>query len=89
VRRLAAAGEYVRFLVELHNAGDAVALLVRARLLDDRDEEILPAWWSDNYLCLPPGTSRRLTVELPAAVDAAPSLAVDGWNVVGNDRPRA
>jgi exo-1,4-beta-D-glucosaminidase len=81
VRRLGGETADVRFRVELRNPSAAVALLVRARLLDRRGEEILPAWWSDNYLCLPPGASRRLTVELPAAVETPPVLAVDGWNV--------
>ena len=73
----------VRFEVDLRNPTDTVALLTRARILASPDgDEILPAYWSDNYVCLLPGESRLLTVDLPT-VPAEPvfCLAIDGWNI--------
>jgi exo-1,4-beta-D-glucosaminidase len=72
-----------RFTVELHNPGKTLALLTRARVLAKAGgEEILPAYWSDNYVSLLPNETRQLTLELPEVPDqAAFSLAIDGWNV--------
>jgi exo-1,4-beta-D-glucosaminidase len=72
-----------RFRAAVCNRGTALALLVRARLLSGPGgEEILPAYWSDNYLCLLPGEQRQLTVDLPTAAPGMPCcLAMDGWNV--------
>jgi exo-1,4-beta-D-glucosaminidase len=74
-----------RYAVDLLNPGGAVALLVRARILaDPAGDEVLPAYWSDNYACLLPGERRELVVDLPTAVpDGAYRLAIDGWNVAG------
>ena len=78
-----------RFAVALRHSSAAPALLVRARLLAaPHGEEILPAYWSDNYLGLLPGETRHLTVELPGAPpQVALCLAIDGWNVPATVAP--
>jgi len=45
--------------------------------------EVLPAFYSDNYISLLPGEERTVTVDMPE-VDAkqALRLTVRGWNVV-------
>jgi hypothetical protein len=51
-------------------------------LAEPGGEELLPAYWSDNYLSLLPGETRRLTVDLPAPpAGASLQLACDGWNI--------
>lgn len=74
-----------RARVVLENLGGALAFLVRLRMLKaPAGEEILPAWWEDNYFSLIPGEKREITVHFRAARSGEPSpaLAVDGWNVL-------
>ena len=70
--------------VTLKNTGKAVAFMVHARLVDAKDDEIVPVFWSDNYVSLLPGESRTISAEFRGTVptEKAPSLRVDGWNVV-------
>lgn len=70
--------------VRLHNPSDHIAFFVRLAVRRHDDQrEILPVRWSDNYISLLPGETRRLTARFHAA-DAgpgAPTLTVTGWNV--------
>lgn len=65
--------------VDLRNEGTALAFFLRARVLRD-GEELLPVRWSDNYISLLPGETKRLTAEVPEA-EGRLRVAVDGWNV--------
>ena len=72
-----------RLAVELRNTGAVAALntkLVTTRAGDG--SEVLPAFYSDNYISLMPGEKRSVTVDLPA-VDTRPGLVMKlrGWNV--------
>ena len=43
---------------------------------------ILPAYYSDNYFSLLTGESREIEIDYPAsASQAAPQLALRGWNL--------
>jgi exo-1,4-beta-D-glucosaminidase len=70
--------------VHVENPGPGLAFLVRLRLLKGKGgDEILPAFWDDNYLCLLPGEKRDVTVKLRKQDlgGTQPVLAVDGFNV--------
>jgi hypothetical protein len=68
--------------VRLANRGRGLAFFIRARIVRAADgEELLPAYWSDNYVSLLPGQAKDLPVDLPAAPAEGLALAVDGWNV--------
>src|SRR5439155_11563102 len=65
----AATGAERTLRVTVHNGGKAPALLVRLRVLRGAGgDEVLPSWWSDNYVSLMPGERRELTVRFAAAV---------------------
>ena len=51
------------FRIQVIN-GNAPALNVRLRLLNTKDTEMLPVFWSDNYLLMMPGESRIITAEV-------------------------
>lgn len=73
-----------RYLVELKNDARVPALNTKLGAFDVSSEgEILPAFFSDNYISLLPGESESITLEVPAA-DAPKQLLVRmrGWNVV-------
>ncbi len=71
-------------IVTLHNpAGGPVAFFTRLSLLDpETHQRLLPVFYSDNYLSIPPGESRAVTLEWePKPKSPAPLLSVQGWNV--------
>jgi len=49
-----------------------------------RDDEVLPILWSDNYISLLPGETRVITASYTKRRlrGAKPAVMVDGWNVV-------
>jgi exo-1,4-beta-D-glucosaminidase len=70
--------------VTVENTGTGIALLVRLRLLKQKDEtEILPVFWDDNYFSLLPSEKREITVNVRKndVGDAKVALAIDGYNV--------
>jgi hypothetical protein len=70
--------------VTLHNpAGGPVAFFTRLSLLDpETHQRLLPVFYSDNYLSIPPGESRAVTLEWESKLKSpAPLLSVQGWNV--------
>jgi hypothetical protein len=48
-----------------------------------RDDEVLPILWSDNYISLLPGETRVITASYAKRRlrGAKPVVIVDGWNV--------
>jgi hypothetical protein len=70
--------------VSVHNPTQSVALMAHLQLRRaDSGRRVLPVFYSDNYLSLPPGETKSLTIEAAASdlAGTAPLLAVDGWNV--------
>lgn len=65
----------------LTNTSGQPALLVKLSLLDAAGERVLPAYWSDNYVSLLPGETRRITIRSPKSAAAPVSIGVRGWNV--------
>jgi len=63
------------------NDGGAAALNAKITVLDEAGARVLPAYYSDNYLTLLPGESRRIDVRCPAPSRCA-RVALRGWNVV-------
>lgn len=49
----------------LVNRGDSPALLIRVTVTDEQGNRILPVHYSDNYVSLMPGETRRLTWQAP------------------------
>lgn len=68
--------------VTVANTGSHPALMAKLSLLDTAGERVLPAYWSDNYVSLLPGETRKITIRLPKSAPAPVSIGVRGWNVV-------
>jgi exo-1,4-beta-D-glucosaminidase len=71
-----------RVRVRVRNTGTSLAFQVHVRLEDaDVGQEVLPVFWSDNYLPLLPGESRTLTAAfLPGQAPARVTLTAEAWN---------
>lgn len=60
------------------------ALLIRARVTNGGNE-VLPVFWSDNYISLLPGESRTLTANFEAGTLPPGSIVqIDGFNINSN-----
>ena len=71
--------------VTIHNPEKYLAFLVRLRVMRGTSgEEVLPAWWEDNYFELWPGETREIAVHYRRAGlgNARPVVRIDGWNVL-------
>ncbi len=72
-----------RLEVKLKNTSAVAALNTKLVTINAADgSEVLPAFYSDNYISLLPGEERTITIDMPGA-DAkhALRLKVRGWNV--------
>jgi len=79
--RPAGAGKVV---VTLSNpAGGPVAFFNRLSLVDPATKKrMLPVFYSDNYVSVPPGETKTITMEYrPVPGQAKPLVSVEGWNV--------
>jgi len=55
------------YRITLSNAGKIIALMTELKLIDSNTGlEILPAFWTDNYLSLLPGEKKEVTLEVNA-----------------------
>jgi ABC-type hemin transport system ATPase subunit len=52
-------------------------------------DRVLPAYYTDNYISLTPGESRRVTIEAAASdlKGEEPLIQVDGWNIAVKQAP--
>jgi hypothetical protein len=77
------AGETSHIVAELQNTGTVVSLANKLTLLNAVDgSRILPAYYSDNYVSLLPGESRKIEIDYPPGTgETAPQLAIRGWNI--------
>ncbi len=70
--------------VTLRNTGSAIAFFLRLQVTRGPDgEEVLPAFWQDNYVSLLPGEVREVAVgyRLADLGSAPPAVKVTGWNL--------
>jgi len=78
--------------VLLTNAGTfPVAFFNRIALINkNTGERILPAFYSDNYLSVMPGETKKVMIEYPAGIKEKKTIEAYGWNVpaVTIDVPR-
>jgi exo-1,4-beta-D-glucosaminidase len=66
--------------VTLVNPGDTLAFFIELKVVDAKSQQSLtPVFWDDNYVSLPPHSTRVLHARFPAG--SRPKLKVQGWNV--------
>ena len=70
--------------VTLRNLSDKIALMAHVQLRrKSSGERILPVFYSENYLSLPPHESKTVTIEAASADlhGDKPLVVLDGWNI--------
>ena len=72
--------------VELANLGKSIAFMTHLRVVDGNGNEVVPVFWSDNYVSLLPGESRTVTATYSVAGSGAndPKVMCEGWNVASH-----
>lgn len=66
--------------VEVENNSPQLAFFSRLQLLDSHGEEVLPSYWSDNYITLKPAEKQLITVWIDNHSITPESVRVYGWN---------
>ncbi len=75
-----AAGEATVHIL-LKNKGTAPSLETKLVLEDREGKELLPVYFSDNYISLMPGEEQSVTIQVPASLlHGSSQLLVRGWN---------
>jgi exo-1,4-beta-D-glucosaminidase len=69
--------------VRLHNPSRDLAFQVTLGVHDgNRDDQILPVLWQDNYISLLPNESREVAARYaPGKLGSHAELRISGWNV--------
>lgn len=70
--------------ITVTNTGKAVAFFVHVRAVKGKGgDDILPAIFNDNYVCLAPGETRHITITYnhKDAGTVAPHFIIEGWNI--------
>jgi hypothetical protein len=76
------AGDEIATTVTLSNPGKVAALAAKLTLMNADGSQILPAYYSDNYVSLLPGEKRQIDVRYPAsAAKGRTRVTLRGWNV--------
>jgi len=75
-------GKNEAWRVTLENPTDQMAFFVHSKITSKGGEELLPSYWSDNYISIAPHQSRTIEVNLKDAAKKAKPLylSIDGWN---------
>ena len=70
-------------LVKLHNTSSHLAFQITLAIRDAKGKEILPVFWSDNYMELLPGENVTVSARFPAwtKLESGAHVDVAGWNV--------
>jgi hypothetical protein len=77
-----AGSEGKAIVVRLKNGGSVAALQVKLTVVDAGGAEVLPAFYSDNYVSLLPGETREVRVEVPKLEGVSGlRVKVRGWNL--------
>lgn len=77
-----AKGDETVATVLLRNDSGIPALEAKLTVMNADGSQVLPAYFSDNYISLLPGESRTVTITWPSAKANKPSVTLRGWNIV-------
>lgn len=81
------AGEETEVRVTLTNPASTPAIETKLTVMNADGSQVLPAYFSDNYVSLLPGEARTVTVRYPAAKANGARIAIRGWNVAAAAEP--
>lgn len=72
-----------KMVLQLTNAGRNISFANKLTLFDENGNRVLPTYFSDNYVSLMPGETRRIEVSFPSrSLKGKAVIALRGWNAV-------
>ena len=74
-------GDETEVRLTLRNPGTIAALAAKMTVMNADGSQVLPAYFSDNYVSLLPGDTRTVTIRYPNARAVNPRITLRGWNV--------
>ncbi|WP_294281642.1 LamG-like jellyroll fold domain-containing protein [uncultured Sphingomonas sp.] len=74
-------GEETTANITLTNSGSVPAVETKLTVMNADGTQVLPAYFSDNYVTLLPGETRVIEIRFPSAKADKPTVAIRGWNV--------
>jgi hypothetical protein len=75
-------GGLARYEIKIKNTGNAPAVQLALRAADADGSDILPVFWSGNYITLMPGEEASVTAEFKASLSDSPRFCADGAGTV-------
>uniref|UniRef100_UPI0035CBE921 glycosyl hydrolase 2 galactose-binding domain-containing protein n=1 Tax=uncultured Sphingomonas sp. TaxID=158754 RepID=UPI0035CBE921 len=73
--------------VTLINATQTPAIETKLTVMNADGTQVLPAYFTDNYVSLLPGETRTVEIRYPTAKASTAGVALRGWNVAGSSVP--
>ncbi|KQU62539.1 glycosyl hydrolase [Sphingomonas sp. Leaf339] len=73
-------GDETEMRVTVRNPGAVPAIETKLTVMNADGTQVLPAYFSDNYVSLLPGESRVVTIRYPSAKARGETVALRGWN---------
>jgi hypothetical protein len=67
--------------VDLINRGTGPALAAKLTAVNEHGKRVLPVYYSDNYVSLIPGASKRIEIRCPVTGAHCAQIELRGWNV--------
>jgi mannosylglycoprotein endo-beta-mannosidase len=71
--------------IEISNAGKETAFFIRLKVMNGKDELVLPSFFTENFFTLLPGDVKKIELDISSDTNnpghAALKLVVAGWNV--------
>jgi len=67
----------------IQNPSSTPVIGIKLNLADEKNQIVLPAYFSDGYFTLLPGEKKTMTVSYPALINN-PKIKTDGYNVKGD-----
>ena len=75
-------GDEIATTLDISNPGSVAALATKLTVMNGDGTQVLPAYFTDNYVSLLPGAKRRIEIRYPAAaMKGKTTVALRGWNV--------
>jgi len=68
-------------LVNLTNTSNTIALFNELKLLDENNDWVVPAFYSDNYFSLLPGEVKEIKIDFENENMLRYELFLSGWNI--------
>jgi hypothetical protein len=77
------------FALSISNPNNETAFFIRLKIMDSKNDLVLPVFFTDNYFTLFPGEEKK--VELDLTLKNIPDnykikLVVEGWNIIQEEK---